>query len=760
MFRSILPALPALLALVWASSGTASTLALHVVPLAPPDSSAACGAPVAGVPCDQFTTAAAPGAVYDVYVVAVGGDSSGIAGARFGIDYFPATPGSGTLVQSWTSCADLQAPADGALGAWPAPTSGNALTWSGPCPSGVLAGSESEGERLVLGVFTVTSYTADSFVLAPHPGPGTRLSYTNCSGAETPVPENQTGFIRFSPSAAEPGGNPCDPGSDLDWVEESTPSLPELFVPKGVSLTDYDGDGDVDAFFGGSPCLLFRNDGTGLLENVTPPTLAVEIESGIWGDYDNDGDLDLYGGGAGPEYLLRNDGGILEDVTTFPLGSAGWAYGPSWIDLDADGDLDLYVAASGTSNPLFRNDGNDVFVEDTPSELHDPQSGRCAAWADYDDDGDMDVFVVNRSYTNWLFRNDGSLVFSDVSAPPLWSGDWSHGAVWGDYDNDGDLDVYVTNDASQSNQLYRNEGEGVFSDVSAPPVDARGRARSACWGDIDNDGDLDIFLGNSSNNSSPVTNKLFRNDGNGVFADISSGPMTDLAGAEGSALADLDGDGDLDIVVNKGFPPRGPRVIRNRGDNGNHWIEVALRGVQSNRNGVGARITLTAGGTTQIREVTTCAGFRAQGPFPAHFGLGPEATVQELTVVWPSGVVQETTMVAGDQRIVLWERDVQLATELGHPGTVRMLPPAPNPFLAATAVSFFLPDPDRIELSVYDLSGRRIRVLDPGTRRGAGSHRVVWDGRSDGGREMGSGIYFFRIRGAGFLETRKAIKLR
>jgi hypothetical protein len=178
------------------------------------------------------------------------------------------------------------------------------------------------------------------------------------------------------------------------------------------------------------------------------------------------------------------------------------------------------------------------------------------AWGDYDNDGDLDVYLAHGG-PNELFRNEGGGVFVDATSGPLGDSDWGEGVAWGDYDNDGDLDLYLAN-CGTANKLFRNDGGGVFVDVTSGPLGDTACGTAVAWGDFDNDGDLDIYLVNSGS-----ANKLFRNDGGGTFVDATTGPLGDTSSGEGVACADYDNDGDLDIYIVNYYSAN--KLLRNDG---------------------------------------------------------------------------------------------------------------------------------------------------------------------------------------------------
>ena len=430
--------------------------------------------------------------------------------------------------------------------------------------------------------------------------------------------------------------------------------------PGAVAWLDVDGDGDEDLFVATlSKNRLFRNDGgrftkmrgTGL-EKGSAFSFGVAV-----GDYDNDGRLDLFVANLGmPNKLYRNEGDWrFRDVTRDANVGGGSAnsYSAAFADFDRDGFVDLYVANGSQQQPgrnfLYRNLGNGRFEEiaDGAGVAGNESSLGCA-WADYDDDGWPDLFVANFAGPDRLYRNDGDGTFSDrtTRAGVADAGNGA-GAAWGDYDNDGHVDLYVfnTNSGAAADRLYRNNGDGTFADATqAAGLRENGDGEAVVWGDFDNDGWLDLYLVNRSDFTSQ-RNRLFRNLGNGRFVDATSvaGVMGSGAG-QPAAAADFDGDGALDIYVGN-LPKKKEELFRNRGGGGS-WLVVRLEGRQSNRAAIGARVTVEAGGLTMTREISSSSGRSSQNQLGAHFGLGDASEADSVVIRWPNGAVQRLDRVA------------------------------------------------------------------------------------------------------------------
>jgi hypothetical protein len=537
----------------------------------------------------------------------------------------------------------------------------------------------------------------------------------------------------------------------------------------GVAWGDYDNDNDDDLYltrFGQNvDNRLYRNNGDGTFTDFAAAagTTGGGLSSNAaWGDYDNDDDLDLYVAREGaPNRLYRNNGdGTFTDVgAASGTNNSGTPYGLAWGDYNNDGDLDLFVANEGASL-LYRNMGNGTFTEvGVSSGTSNNGSARGVAWGDYDSDNDLDLYLANFGSANRLYRNEGNGTFTDVGAS---SGTGDTGAgigvAWGDYDNDTDLDLYLANFGG-GNRLYRNNGDGTFAEVGAPSgTSGGGLCRGVAWGDYDLDGYLDLFV------SSDGRDRLYKNNNDGTFIEVAEAyGIDDGALGLGAGWADYDSDGDLDLYlanyegVNRLY--RNDTAVPRGG--GNHWLLVDLVGTESNRAGIGARVRCIAGELSAIREISGGSGFLSQSSLTVAFGLGNAPIVQTLEVQWPSGNVQTLENVAVDQRITVTEEGTVSTPEAAPlPQTYALYANTPNPFNPVTAIRFDLPRAGAVQLVVLDVNGRTVRKLVDGLHYEAGQQQVTWDGRNDQGTSVASGVYFYRIVASTFTATRRMVLLK
>jgi len=455
---------------------------------------------------------------------------------------------------------------------------------------------------------------------------------------------------------------------------------------------------------------LYRNLGGFRFKDVTEEAGVGDEGFGLGvciGDYDSDGHPDIYVNNFGPNVLYRNNGdGTFRDVTSRAGVGRGERVGAgaSFLDVDHDGHLDLFVAnyikfsydmhapltVAGLpayrgpqqyppdANNLFRNNGDGTFTDVSQASgiTAHPGSGMGIVSADYDNDGSTDVFVLNDNARNFLFHNDGAGKFSEVglasgAAYNLYGQETGNmGVDAGDYDHDGLLDFFVTTYHKELPVLFHNLGGGLFEDAALSAGSGQGTLRNVKWGcgfvDFDNDGYKDIFLGlgnlddNIQLRDDTITYEdrpvLLRNLGNGRFANVSDSSgdgMQVKSVARGVAFDDLDNDGRIDVVILSSRRP--PVILHNQSATGNHWLQIRLRGVKTNRDGVGARVKVVAGDLTQIDEVLSGRGYQSHFGSRLHLGLGKRDRVDRIEVRWIGGGTDVLENLPVDRLIAITE---------------------------------------------------------------------------------------------------------
>ena len=485
-----------------------------------------------------------------------------------------------------------------------------------------------------------------------------------------------------------------------------------LLQTGGAAAADYDNDGWVDLYvtrLNGAD-ILYRNQGNGTFQNVAAAagfTAGLPTNGPAWGDIDNDGDKDLYvtsagstGTGATRYYLYINDGNghFTEEAVARSADIGGvFRYGMSvtFGDYDNDGYLDIHtndwgIDKADSTSRLLRNLGaaNPGHFEDVTAAAgldvyrqpffygRDPDSNGyrfSSTFSDLDRDGHVDLAIAGDFKTSQIFWNNGDGTFTDGTvAAGVGADEDGMGTTIGDYDGDGKLDWFISalvdvpgQQSHAGNFLYRNNGNRTFTDTTnAAGVRNSGWSWGTTFLDQDNDRDLDLFVTNGWDPSLPDQSHVYRNDG-GVFTDVSNASgVTDDQLGRGLLSFDYDNDGDLDVfMVNHGNTQ--PILYRNDGGNANDWLKIKLHGTESNRDGIGALITIDPDanvvGDEFVREINAGSNFLSQNDLTAHIGLGLDADpVDLITVKWPSGFIQSLSNVAANQVINL--------TEGGAPG--------------------------------------------------------------------------------------------
>ena len=514
----------------------------------------------------------------------------------------------------------------------------------------------------------------------------------------------------------------------LESCETPRRHAPETMAG-GVAVFDYNNDGYLDIFFTNGADIeslkktspkyfnrLFQNDGRGHFNDVTVKAglAGTGFDNAVAvGDYDNDGREDIFVGGVHGNRLYHNDGGTFTDVTVGsglakpdPQYGPLWTVGAAWVDANNDGLLDLFVvnymawdpaaepsceAAPGkldychpkfykpTPNQLFLNNGDGTF-RDVSSEsgirAH-PGKGMGVGVADYDLDGLPDLFVANDKMYNVLFHNQGGAHFEEIAfnAGAALTEDARFISGMGvdarDIDNDGLPDIVFAALDNETFPLFHNLGKRGFTDATRSSGLARLTMPMAGYSptiaDFDNDGWKDIFV-TRGHVQALAEAKVQVNQPNTVFRNLGGSrfqPLTEEAGLtaqpparhRGSAVADLNGDGRLDVVTTALSAPA--EVWLNDSPGNQHWLELKLEGTASNRDGIGARIKVAAGGAVQYSHVSFAAGYASSSAAPTHFGLGAAESAGLVEIRWPSGVVQELRNVAANRVIRLKEPPVK-----------------------------------------------------------------------------------------------------
>ena len=463
---------------------------------------------------------------------------------------------------------------------------------------------------------------------------------------------------------------------------------------RACSWGDFNNDGYLDIFVANGNNennFLYQNNGDGTFSRTFNSDIVFDgkpAQNGTWGDYDNDGYLDLFISYLDPDnQLFHNTGdGTFQQIPTgsmIVVSDGGGSRSSAWGDFDNDGFLDLVVANRlGQNNFLYRNNGDGSFTKITTGPVvSDGGNSFAPSWGDYDNDNYLDLFITNFEEDNFLYHNNGDGTFSKITGDPVvQDGQKSVCGNWVDFDNDGDLDLYVTNSQNENNALYKNNGDGTFLQIfDSVIVQDSSWSHTANWGDYNNDGYIDVFVSEVTGSN----NFLFKNNGDGNFTRITDEIVTNEQGSSvGSAWADYDNDGDIDLFVtnldNKNF------LYSNDG-NDNNWINIKLIGFISNKSAIGAKVRIKAliDGTPiwQMREISGQSGNRGQNSLNAEFGLGNATIIDSLKIEWPSSLIQIFTNIGVNQLLTITESmeipepiKLQIATVNAIPGDTVEVP--------------------------------------------------------------------------------------
>ena len=495
-------------------------------------------------------------------------------------------------------------------------------------------------------------------------------------------------------------------GSGCGWIDYNQDGLLDLYLANGAATRLYKPSHPLRG-------ALYRNNGDGTFTDVTVKAgVGAEGLFGMGvavGDYDNDGYPDLLVLGYGRCILYHNNGnGTFTDVTARAgVENVGrWASSAAWFDYDNDGRLDLVIANyidwspdrnfwcgdhgpgmrsychpddyNGEAPTLFHNNGDGTFTDVSKQSGVGlkPGNGLGVVTFDYDNDGWQDIFIANDSMANFLFHNNRDGTFREVGylAGVAVSADGLPEAGMGtdaaDATGKGRMDLLVTHLDSQLARLYQNMGDGTFDDATLRSGLGYATFHMSGFGtrfmDYDNDGAPDIFMANghvldniqrySASVHYAEPKLMFRNLGHGAFQNVSDDLGRDFQlprVSRGAAIGDFDNDGDLDILVNNNGER--PQLLRNDGGNANHWLEILLIGTRSNRDGVGARVKVSAGDLVLCQQRKGGMSYQSAQDPRLHFGLGKYSFVDAVEILWPSGAVTKLAKIQADRIVAVEE---------------------------------------------------------------------------------------------------------
>ncbi|MCX6164966.1 MAG: FG-GAP-like repeat-containing protein, partial [Ignavibacteriae bacterium] len=493
--------------------------------------------------------------------------------------------------------------------------------------------------------------------------------------------------------------------------------------------------------------------------NLTIPTRGISAA-----DFNNDGFIDvMIGNWQTPIMLFKNTGTTFINFST-DAGVAFMSYGGSinWMDYNKDGKIDVIFANDGMPpryNYLFRNDNLTSFTNVAyTAGLVDSSSTLTLSAADYNNDGYPDLFLGTQSNPGFsttaiLYKNNGNGTFTDATIESgILTNYYTWGSEWGDFNNDGFMDLFLASTTGY-NQLYKNNGNGTFTDVTTQMGFELLNASYSCgWADIDNDGDLDLYVARGQT----YADKMYRNDGT-IFTDISTQcGMGDLLHSSCVSWGDYNNDGFLDLYLNNNGTAN--RLYKNSG-NSNKWIILKLVGTNSNKSAIGARVRIKTGSLNQIREVEGGSGGKGQNSLPIEFGIGTATVIDSLIIKWPGGLEQRFANVTPNVIYNMIEGQPLAINNNNNniPDKYSLSQNYPNPFNPSTIIRFqinLLGQTRFVTLKVYDILGNEVTTL-VNEKKSPGNYEVSWDASN-----FPTGICFYKLATDNFSETKKMLMIK
>lgn len=546
---------------------------------------------------------------------------------------------------------------------------------------------------------------------------------------------------------------------------------------RSVNWVDVNGDGYPDCFISNGPQAgqnnsLYLNDTKGNFTRVTDDPIVSDgmpSDGATFADVDNDGDLDAFVvnwyNRHNLAYINSGNGTFTKVQEGIWVSNSGYSETAAFGDFNNDGLVDLYVTNSAgiSKNFLYRNQGNQVLEKVAEgSPVTDISASRNVSWTDIDNDGDVDLFITNENAeADQCYRNDGNGLFEKRSDLAITTDHLNTmSSSWADIDNDGDLDLFLATDGSK-NQLYRNEGNFVFTKILTTDISANStKSFSSAWSDIDNDGDLDLFVTNAFQTGIRLKNNFYLNDGTGHFTAVTDDVVVmDEGWSYGCAFGDYDNDGfqDLAVATTRFGNTDEPDYLYHNNGNDNHWIMLALEGRTSNRSAIGTKVrvkTILNGiPTWQLREVSAQSAYCSQNDMRVHFGLADSEMVDSIVIEWPSGTVQYLTGVASDQLLDIEEDLVNSVSAAIASFGLKVFPNPTNGDLCLEAN--FVENNNELSLEIFGDTGEIAYKKEFHHKEGLWQYHI--DLRQ---LQLSPGLYVVRVVSGISAEERKIILIR
>jgi len=529
----------------------------------------------------------------------------------------------------------------------------------------------------------------------------------------------------------------------------------------GISFFDFDNDGWDDITVSseeGSPVKFFKNN-NGVFTEVTIniPDELFETKTVQWVDFDNDGDYDFFvTSNIDSNRLYENDGSMNFTEITITSGlyiEDNITFGGSWGDYNNDGWLDLFISSRDYESVveysvLYKNNGNGTFtdVTDISNLSLVNQTSFCSAFFDYNNDGWQDIYIANdRDPKNLLYKNNGDGTFTEVGG--LSNTGVSIDAMSttiGDYNQDGWLDIYVTN-TFDGNVFFENNADGTFTDIAA----SNGTLfESVAWGsvflDAENDADLDLYVsGMLDGSGGTLPSAFYENDGTGNYTiPNNAGFDQDIAKSFSNAIGDIDNNGYPDITV-LNYEPNNIFLWNNTSPETNNWLKVKLQGVESNRQGIGSWIEISVNGEKQFNYTLLGEGYLAQNSAYEFFGIGTASSIDYIKVTWLSGTVDFFTNPSVNTQITILEGSGELSIN-DYTTTLKdvvLYSESENTFIVELTDSML-----NCNLIIFDINGRKLKSLYNLSSKDKINMRL-----------FEAGIYVFTFEKSGILITKRVI---
>jgi enediyne biosynthesis protein E4 len=546
---------------------------------------------------------------------------------------------------------------------------------------------------------------------------------------------------------------------------------------RGAAWVDYDRDGYLDLFLGSEQGRnrLHRNLGNGTFENVT--TFAgIPQRSGVWGvnfaDIDNDGYDELYMStrapdtvSAGRNVLLRNSGqGDFIDISASSGADVtGGGIAACFAPFGKGNFIDLFVPNQyypTTQFPvMLENAGSCIFTDNTNFYgLYQRYWWDVPIAFDYDNDTEIELFCTKDFDGNSMYDRENGHAFIDVTADLHIQTPCGYGATVGDVNNDGWSDLYITNwhDYTDNLFIYDSVHTRYYDLTDDWNVHATTWTSAAHFADFDNDGWLDLFVTGAA-----TGNNYYRNNSGQSFTNCTSqAGLTNGNYNWGASIGDYNNDGFLDIFTPEYYQGSGGRLYRNNG-NSNHWVKVQLHGINSNRDGIGARITIQTPTSTQYREVIAGSGFGSQNSLIQHFGLGLDSIITRMTVSWPGLGSDDYDSLGVDVQYEVTEGyDLSIGdNQIQKPISFAISNAYPNPFNGTVNFEIEAAEGQFLNVEIYDILGNKVKTLYS-ARVQFPRTRLSWNSEDNSNAPVASGVYFCRITDGVKAQSRKVLLLK